>query len=138
MALLPPNAFPVYNPNGTYGGTNPYTNPLGDVLEKGMFTSNGRTLQSALKLEHKLDMLTPGLKVSASASFNNYFRNFSSKSRQYERFMIEKGGDGEPVYTKYGERTSLVGSEGDSQQWRNLIFQSQFDYDRSFGQHRVL
>src|SRR5690606_12975198 len=30
------------------------------------------------------------------------------------------------------------GSEGDSQQWRNLIFQSQFDYDRSFGQHRVL
>lgn len=138
MALLPPNAFPVYNPNGTFGGTSLYTNPLGDVLEKGMFTSNGRTLQSALKLEHKLDMLAPGLKVSASASFNNYFRNFSSKSRQYERFMIEKGGDGEPVYTKYGERTSLVGSEGDSQQWRNLIFQSQLDYDRSFGQHRVL
>ena len=138
MASLPPNAFPVYNPNGTYGGTNLYTNPLGDVLEKGMFTSNGRTLQSALKLEHKLDMLTRGLKISASAAFNSYFRNYSSKSRGYERFMIEQGTDGEPIYTKYGERTSLVGSEGESEQWRNLTFQSQLDYDRSFGQNRVM
>lgn len=137
MASLPPNAFPVYNPNSTYGGTNLYANPLGDVLEKGMFTSNGRTLQSALKLEHKLDMLTQGLKISASAAFNSYFRNFSSKSRQYERFMIEKGADGEPIYTKYGERTSLVGSEGESEQWRNLIFQSQLDYDRTFATHRL-
>ncbi len=138
IALLPPNVFPAYNPNGTYGGTNLYTNPLGDVLEKGMFTSNGRTLQSVLKLEQKLDMLTSGLKVSASAAFNNYFRNFSSKSRQYERFMTEKGVDDDPVYTKYGERTNLVGNEGDSEQWRNVIFQAQLDYDRSFGHHRVL
>lgn len=136
IASLPPNSFPIYNPDGSYGGNAQYSNPLGDVLENGHFTSNGRTLQTALKMEHKLDMITGGLKASASVAFNNFFRNYSSKQRQYERFLIEEIGE-ETVYTKYGERTSLVGNEGNSEQWRNLTFQTQVDYDRVFGPHKL-
>src|SRR5690606_25815201 len=51
---MPPNLFPVYNPDGSYGGDASFTNPLGDVLESGFFTSSGRTLQSSFRM--KMDL----------------------------------------------------------------------------------
>jgi len=136
LAVIPPNAFPVYNPNGTYGGNAFFSNPLGDVLETGHYTSNGRTLQSAFQLQHKLDMITEGLRIGTSVAFNNFFRNYSNKLRQYERYLIADDG-GEINYSRYGERTSLVGDEGDSEQWRNFVFQTFLDYERTVGMHGV-
>ncbi|MFC7524120.1 SusC/RagA family TonB-linked outer membrane protein [Parapedobacter sp. GCM10030251] len=137
MAVIPPNAFPVYNPNHTYGGNALFSNPLGDVLEKGHFTSNGRTLQSAFRLEHQLGMVTDGLKVSATIAFNNFFRNYSNKLRNYERYLMERN-NSESVYQRYGERSSLVGDEGGSEQWRNVVFQTQLNYDRTIGNHALM
>lgn len=136
LAIIPPNAFPVYNPNGSYGGNAFFSNPLGDVLETGHYMSNGRTLQSAFQLQHRLDMITRGLRIGSSVAFNNFFRNYSNKLRQYERYLIADDG-GETSYTKYGERTSLVGDEGDSEQWRNFVFQAYLDYERTFEAHAV-
>lgn len=135
LASLPPNAFPVYNPNGSFGGTSALTNPMGNLLQTGFFTSNGRTLQSSLKLTERLDMITKGLSISAAAAFNNFFRSYSNKSKTYERFSITKDVDGNPVYSKFGQKTSLVGNENDSDQWRNTTFQAYLNYDRTFGRH---
>ncbi|MEC3879151.1 SusC/RagA family TonB-linked outer membrane protein [Parapedobacter sp. 10938] len=136
LAIIPPNAFPVYNPNGTYGGNALFSNPLGDVLETGHYTSNGRTLQSAFQLAHKLDMLTPGLKIGSSVAFNNFFRNYSNKLRQYERYLMADNGS-DTDYIRFGERTSLVGDEGGSEQWRNVVFQAYLDYARDLGPHTL-
>lgn len=136
LAIIPPNAFPVHNPNGSYGGNAFFSNPLGDVLESGHYMSNGRTLQSSFQLEHKLDMLTPGLKIGSSVAFNNFFRNYSNKLRKYERYLIADNG-GDISYTRFGERTSMVGDEGGSEQWRNVVFQAYLDYARDLGHHTL-
>ncbi len=135
LALLPPNAFPVYNENGSFGGTSALTNPLGNLLQTGSYTSNGRTLQSTLKLTEQLDMITPGLSVSAAVSFNNFFRSYSNKTRQYERFAATRNASGEVIYTRFGQNTSLAGNEAESDQWRNIVFQGFLNYDRTFGSH---
>ena len=137
LASLPPNAFPVYNADGSFGGTSALTNPLANLLQTGSYTSNGRTLQSTLKLTEQLDMLAPGLSVSAAVSFNNFFRSYSNKTRQYERFAATRNTAGETVYTRFGQNTSLVGNEAESDQYRNVVFQGFLNYDRTFGQHAV-
>lgn len=137
LATLPPNSFPVYNADGSFGGTNPLTNPLGNLLQTGSYTTNGRVLQSNLRLTEQLDQLLPGLSISAAASFNNFFRSYSNKTKTYERFAASTNAAGEIVYNRFGLNTSLVGNEARSDQWRNTIFQGFLNYDRSFGKHDV-
>ncbi len=135
MASVPPNAFPVHNPNGTFGGSQLYSNPLGNVLETGFHTSNGRTLQAVFKLTEQLDMITPGLSVSAAISFNSFFRSYSAKTKQYARYAISGNNPNEISYNQIGLNTSLEGDESQSDQWRNTIFQSFLEYSRNFGLH---
>ncbi|MBC7893299.1 MAG: TonB-dependent receptor [Sphingobacteriaceae bacterium] len=137
LATLPPNAFPVYNANGTFGGTSAFTNPLANLLQTGSYTSNGRTLQSTLRLTEQLDGITPGLSVSAAVSFNNFFRTYSNKTKQYERFAAVKGVAGDTIYTKFGQATSLTGNEAESDQYRNVVFQGFLNYERTFGKHGI-
>ena len=80
-------------------------------------------------------MITPGLSVTANASFNSYFLSQSNKSRTYESFAISKDANGNPVYNKFGLNSQLVGSEGASDQYRNSVFQTFLNYDRTFGDH---
>ncbi len=135
LSSLPPNSFPVYNPDGSFGGSSAFSNPLGDLLQTGSHLSNGRTLQSTLKLTQQLDQIARGLSISGAVSFNNYFRSYSIKSKQYERYALSRNDEGEDTYNRFGQNTSLVGSEGDSEQWRNVIFQGFMNYDRTFGKH---
>lgn len=137
LATLPPNAFPVYNPDGSFGGTSALSNPLANLLETGSYTSNGRVLQSSLKLTEQLDALLPGLSISAAVAFNNLFRSYSNKTKTYERYGLSRNTAGEIAYTRFGQNTSLVGNEAASDQWRSTIYQGFLNYDRTFGKHDV-
>lgn len=132
MSVLPPNAFPVYNPDGSYGGNSLYTNPLGDVLESGFFTSSGRTLQSTFRLDGELDQITPGLSISSAVSYHTSFVSYSNKTREYERYDISEDEMGQISYTRFGQNTQLEGDEDESDQWQNLTFQTFFNYQRDY------
>lgn len=137
LDYLPPNAFPVHNPNGTFGGNSLYSNPIGDALQSGFYTSNGRSLQTNLKLTQQLDMILKGLSISGEVSFNSFFRSYSNKTRSYQRFAISKNALDETVYVPIGQNSSLVGNEGNSDQWRNSAFQAFINYNRVFGAHSL-
>ena len=136
LSQIPPNAFPVYNPNGTWGRNELYSNPLGDMMELGFFTSNSRTLQANFSLDYQLDMITQGLSITGLISMNNWFRSYSSKSRTYRSFAITDTG-GEITYIPFGVETSLTGAEGSSSQYRNTAYQVWLNYDRNFDIHDV-
>lgn len=137
IAAIPPNVFPVYASKDLFGGSNVYTNPLGNVLKTGYYTSNGRTLNTAAKFTQQLDFITSGLSASAAISFNTYFRSYSSKSRTYKRFAVSKDALGNKVMTGIGQETSLSGNESLSDQWRNFTVQGFLNYDRVFGIHDI-
>lgn len=134
---IPANLFPVYNPNDSYGGNNEYTNPVGDLYEKGIFGTNGATILSSIKLSQQLDFLLKGLSASAVVSFNNYFLNNSNKSRTYQQFSLLRNADQSVAYTPYGQTTSLFGSEGGEKQWRTITLQGFLAYSNTFGVHDV-
>lgn len=136
LSSIPSNSFPVYNPNMSYGGNALYSNPWGDMLETGSYTSNKRTFQSVLRLTHKLDMILPGLSATAGIAFNNRFEGYSHKTRTYQRFALTQTESGD-VYTSFGDNTSLSADESTGDKWRNFAFQGGLYYNQTFGKHTV-
>jgi len=132
MSLIAPNAFPVYNPNGSYGGNALYSNPWADILETGFYTSNYRTSLTSVKLTQLLDVIADGLSISAAASVNNTFRGYSNKVRTYDRYAIITDETGTIDYLKFGQPTTLSAQEWDFDQWRNSSFQTSLNYNKSF------
>lgn len=138
LAQLPPNAFPVYNPNGTFGGNALYSNPVGNLLATGFYRNNSRTILTSLKFTEQLDMITKGLSASVALSINNYFESGSRKTKQYPRYSVSQGATGDAEYgPAIGQLTSLVGAEETLDQYRNLIVQGFLNYKRTFGKSDV-
>lgn len=139
-SMVNPNSFPIYNPNGTFGGNSTFSNPVGDLLETGYWSSNSRIINTAIKITEQLDMITPGLSVSASVAFNSWYLGYSNKYKNYARFPVSAGGAGDKtgyVYGEmFGENTALKGDEGQSNQWRNMTALFSLDYSRTFGLNR--
>jgi len=135
LASLPPNAFPVHNEDGTFGGNSLYSNPYGDVLNKGFFDSKTSTMQTVFKLTDKLDMITKGLSVSGLIGFNSLYTEKSNKSRTYQRYLITQDTLGLQSKTMYGQNTSLISDEGMLNSWRNVTIQTYLNYERTFGEH---
>ena len=128
MSSIAPNAFPVYVSTGMYGGNSMYSNPLGDLMQTGYTSYNGRSLQAIFQLKGDLGFITPGLSVSGAVGFNTYFKSYSKKSRQYARYADEI------IYTTYGQNTSLAGDESSSSQWRDYSLQASLNYNRTFNE----
>jgi len=136
LSTIPPNAFPVRNPNNSFGGSSLFSNPLGNMLSNGFYTSNSNTIQATLKMSEELDFITKGLSASALVSFNGYYSGNAYKTRNYARYSISKNGLGDTVYNKIGQETSLSSNEGMLSQWRNTAFQAFINYNRTFGRHQ--
>jgi TonB-linked SusC/RagA family outer membrane protein len=136
ISKIPPNNFPVNTPNGLWARSPLYQNPLGLITESGWVESNARTLQANIGLTQQLNMITEGLSITGRAAFNSWFRGFSSKSRSFRSFVLDRE-EGEYIYIPYGIDTSLSGAEGESEQYRNYAFQGIANYDRTFGDHMV-
>lgn len=132
LSLLPPNAFPVRNPNGSFGGNSTFSNPVGDLTETGYNSYNARNIQSNLRVRYNLGALTKGLSISAAFSFNNYFIGHYNKSKKYPYYSLSMSGD-EYVYNMYSEKTSMTIDDSQSDQWRNMTYEGTIDYSRIFG-----
>lgn len=138
MLLIPPSAFPVRNPDGSYGGTSVYrNNPVGLVLGKGVATTHDRNLQATMRLHYSLDQVTEGLAMSAAVSFNNWFRGNDDKTKNFAVFQLLRDANGDTIYNKFGENTTATVNDGQNSQWRRTNALFNITYDRSFGLHAL-
>lgn len=132
LSQIPPNSFPVYNPNGTFGANSIYSNPLGDALMTGSYTSDTRSVLLKGVATQNLDFVTKGLSASATFAFNTSFSSISNKVRDYERFSIS-GDINNIVYNQYGQDESLSAYENADNHGNNLEWQFDLNYNRSMG-----
>lgn len=136
IANVPANAFPVYNPDGSYGGNATFSNPLGDLLEKGLNSYGTRNIQSNIAVKYAFDGALKGLVLSGTGSFSNYFRGESNKRQNYLYYALAYDG-AKYYYQSYGEKTSVTIDDSPSQQWRNMSANITLDFRRRFGNHQV-
>lgn len=137
MYATAPNAFPVYNPDGSFGGNAVQTNPVGELLHRGVYKENNRTFQIIFTPKYELDFITPGLSLNASVAYSNNMSESSTKTRNYVRYSLSKTADGEWAYTPYGTEAPLESAEGFNSDWSRINAKASLDWSRTFGKHLV-
>ena len=133
MNSTSPLAFPVFNEDGTYGGNSQYSNPLGEIRDRGFIQSNARNLYTGFRLNHRMSYITPGFGLFGEVGFNTYFIGYTERYRDFARYNVTETG----VVTQFGQNGELGQDESRSYQWRNITVRGGAEYNRVFGKHDI-
>ncbi|MFC5281941.1 SusC/RagA family TonB-linked outer membrane protein [Pedobacter alpinus] len=141
LIRIPAAAFPVKNPNNTWGTSSVYNfNPVQRLQQNGIYNAHTRNLQTSVRFTEKLDSFVPGLDFSGGISFSNqyignYVKNFTvpayeiSKNEQDEPNL---DANGNPIYLIRGANSQSI-SDGEVSHWNRTTAQLGFNYNRTFG-----
>lgn len=132
----PNYAYPIHNPNGTWGGNISFTNNLMSQTENsGYISDNTRDIQASLKLNYDFNKLVKGLSATALGNVISLSKTAIKRTKQTVVYDYREESDGSPVYTMYGENKSQSNDFSDVASYNELYGQFSVDYDRSFGVH---
>ncbi len=143
LMKLPAAAFPVKNPDGSWGNSSVYDfNPVMLLKTGGIYNGHTRTVQTNIGFKEKLDMFTPGLSFNGALSFSNRYVGYTNKTFSVLSYELLKDSEDNPIldtdgaYT-YAELGTIADdiSDGLNSHFNRNIIQFGFDYARSFDKH---
>jgi len=131
----PQLAYPVFNPNGSFGGNDKYqgnANIWGQAIARGYQFQDVRDIAVDLEVTQKLDMLAKGLVLKAKASNNNTAYFTTTRAKNFEVYQYLNN-----TYAKYGSTTEQTSSGGVNDRYRVVYLEGSLGYDRTFGKHAI-
>jgi TonB-linked SusC/RagA family outer membrane protein len=131
---LPPNAYPIKNQDGSYGGTSIYqNNPLARLQSRGYTRNQTRVLSATLTAKHKLDFITEGLSANILYSYDVSGVYTSGLTMDYEvyDFTVDPAVKYRTAKPMAYSDASFGISNRRNEVWAGL------DYDRLFGKNMV-
>lgn len=158
----PPNAFPVKHADGTWGYTtqSQIFNQVEMLNNTGVEKNSRSQVSTDFSLKQNLDMITKGLSVQGSLSYDNRFYSSgginegqgSSQRKYISPTIVDMlPGQTEADYTSYDPATGVndfdwvispvnyvpetVGIPELKSAYRRLFYQFQLNYARKFGKH---
>ena len=134
----PNNAYPVLNPNGTYGGNASYTQNLySQTTGSGYISSNTRDVVGTINLKYDFDKLVRGLSVGATGNISSQVRNAIVRTKQAQVFQYSITQQGNEAYDKYGDVSSQTNSYRSVSTYQYMYGKMYVDWERQFGMHGV-
>lgn len=134
----PNNAYPVLNPNGTYGGNASYTQNLyAQTTGSGYISSNTRDVVGTINLKYDFDKLVRGLSVGATGNISSQVRNAIVRTKQAQVFQYSITQQGNEAYDKYGDVSSQTNSYRSVSTYQYMYGKMYVDWERQFGMHDV-
>ena len=135
----PAFAYPLINPDGSYGGSGTFQqNPKAQLQKTGFQSTITRRLLFNVSISYKLDAFVKGLSANAFTSYDIYQDYTSGKTEGFQVYGYDPSKAVGQQYTRYGVESRLVyRTTGWSNYTRNAEFWGGFDYDRTFGDHKV-
>ena len=134
----PNNAYPVLNPNGTYGGNASYTQNLyAQTTGSGYISSNTRDVVGTINLKYDSDKLVRGLSVGATGNISSQVRNAIVRTKQAQVFQYSITQQGNEAYDKYGDVSSQTNSYRSVSTYQYMYGKMYVDWERQFGMHGV-
>ncbi|MFD2582450.1 SusC/RagA family TonB-linked outer membrane protein [Pedobacter vanadiisoli] len=136
LASIPNNAYPVFNPNGSLGGTSDYqTNLWGATTRSGYFYNSSRDVSADISLKKTLNNVTKGLWLRGLASFNTSVSENIIRTKQYAVYKL--AGTNPDVYQKFGVDGQQVNLSTNTGQSRNLFVDFSAGLNKTFGSHSL-
>jgi TonB-linked SusC/RagA family outer membrane protein len=117
-------------------------NPLYSLAMRNDYNiNNNSTLNSAIRLTHKLDFITRGLSVSARGAYDSYFSSTSGGKSFPVMWTVRPNPNGDvldPIWVRMNnESPSQRWSNWYSGKWRKWYSEFAINYNRTFGEHTV-
>ncbi|MEO6732704.1 MAG: SusC/RagA family TonB-linked outer membrane protein [Ferruginibacter sp.] len=131
----PQLAYPVLNPDGSFGGSDKYqgnVNIWGQAIARGYQFQDVRDIAVDLEVTQKLDVITKGLVLKAKASNNNTAFFTTTRSKNFEVYQYLNN-----TYAKYGSTTEQTSTGGANERYRIVYLEGSLGYDRTFGKHAI-
>jgi TonB-linked SusC/RagA family outer membrane protein len=130
----PNNAYPVYNPDGSFGGTTTFNNNLLAQSEySGYQRTNSNDVLANLDLTYDMSSVTPGLSGKAKGNLALSSQSVLFRSLQNNAFLIKA----DDTYAGVGSPSSQVNNFSSVSNARYSYAQLSLNYDRTFGKHNI-
>lgn len=136
LYTLPPNAFPLINADGTYGGTANFqqNNPLAMLSATGALTDLTKNMIADVSAKQKMDGILPGLSANFYYSYDVYGSYRSGFTQGYQTVDPNAVGGrityGSNSLVNYFSNT-FTGNVKKNELWAGL------DYDHTFGKNSI-
>jgi len=132
----PNGAYPVKNPDGSYGGNVSFTNNLmSQTINSGYLKDNARDILGTIALNYDFDKQVKGLSVRAFGSITSQVRTLTNRTKIAQVFYYNINDKGVPVYTMYGTPSPQVNAFYPVSNYQDLYGQLAVNYNRQFGNH---
>ena len=134
----PNNAYPVYNFNGTYGGTYSFSNNLvSQTMQSGYIADNTRDIMATGRLHYDFSDILEGLSAQFVGSVSTQSRTAITRTKRNQVYAYALDDNGKPFYVMYSSPSSQTNNFTPVSNWQQLFGRLSFDYDRHFGDHHV-
>jgi TonB-linked SusC/RagA family outer membrane protein len=132
----PNNAYPIYNPNGTFGGSTlggPLTNNLLAMTEySGYIQNNTNDILANLALNYDLNSLTKGLTLKLNGNLSYETENALNRSLTNPTYSYK-----DSVYSALGATVAQSNAFSTVYTERQSYGQASLNYDRQFGKNSL-
>lgn len=130
----PNNAYPIFNPDGSYGGSSVYrTNLHQQVTGSGYLLDNNRDLLANLDFKYDLDKFLPGLYLMGKANVSAASSSIVNRNRMQPVYDVRYNDQQELVYVRYGDIADQPNSFETTSTANFYYFQGALGYDREIG-----
>ncbi|MBL4676931.1 MAG: SusC/RagA family TonB-linked outer membrane protein [Mucilaginibacter sp.] len=133
----PNNAYPIYNPNGSFGGRNiDYfnNNLLAMSQYSGYTNTQNHDILTNVNLKYDMGNTLKGLSLRGRGNFAINSQNFIDRSLQNAVYQYSAADDS---YTAYGKPYSQNNSFNNVSNSRYAYAQGAINYDNNFGKNNV-
>ena len=131
----PSNAYPIYNPNGSFATTSSYQNNVyAQAISSGYIGTYKRDVSADLFLKRTFDEITKGLWLKAKASIYATLSENTYRNKSFASFFYNPT---TKVYTQYGSIGTQNNYTGINYQGHSDYEELTLGYDRNFNKHGV-
>ena len=134
----PNNAYPIKNPNGTWGGNVTFDNNLmSQAINSGYIMDTARDMVGGINLKYDFNKLLKGLSARLVGNVSIQNRSYTERSKRAPVHSYGFDKEGKEIYTQYGSSNSQINRFYSVTSYQQMYGQFAVDYNRRFGVHGV-
>ena len=134
----PNNAYPIKNPNGTWGGNVTFDNNLmSQAINSGYIMDTARDMVGGINLKYDFNKLVKGLSARLVGNVSIQNRSYTERSKHAPVHSYGFDKEGKEIYTQYGSSNSQINRFYSVTSYQQMYGQFAVDYNRRFGVHGV-
>ena len=134
----PNNAYPIKNPNGTWGGNKTFDNNLmSQSINSGYIKDSARDMVGGVNLKYDFGKFVEGLSVRMVCNVSIQNRSYVQRSKRAPVYAYGFDKEGKESYILHGATNTQSNFFNSVTSYQQMYGQIAVDYNRRFGKHGV-